>query len=319
MSNVIDIRKTQLLNLMNSHYKNEYLRIFGNDFSLGRFVPYCHAYAKHLLIHSHFNIYEIFIDAFNKIIREDQTFKYLESVQKEFFFINRNYQKLFIVDERIPIEKDQFKYEKDLENVLYQEFNDYFGNEISVKKQEYLGYGKSDISIDNKIAIELKINKAKRKDVYQTFEYSFAKGIKTLCLIAKEFDDEVLKIANKLNVDCYSYSFIREEVDETSYPIGIWLDKKTNTTPNLFDEYLLDISSSILFSFYDPKFCFLTAFETTNETLIEVYNQTEKLNKELEEILLKRLSAIGFDVSKGLEYAIQIYKDTISNQETVNQ
>ncbi|MGE8038131.1 hypothetical protein [Lysinibacillus sp. NPDC093692] len=212
---------------------------------------------------------------------------------------------MFIADERFPVEKERFKLEKDLEKVLNQEFIDYYNNEITVKKQEYLGYGKSDLSINNKIAIELKINKAKRKDVYQTFEYSFAEEIETLCLIAKEFDESVLKIANKLNVDCYSYSFIREEADETLYPIGIWLDKKTNTSPNLFDEYLSDISNAIFFSFYNTKFCFLKEFETAREPLIEVYNQTEKLNSEIEEILLKKLTNKGFDVSKGLEYAIQ--------------
>lgn len=311
MSQIINIKHLALLNLMNSHYKSEYLRVFGESHSFSSFVSYCHAYAKHLLVHSHFNMYDIFIDAFNRVVVQDEEYKLHEENQKEMWF-GRNHEKLLIRDERIPLDKEVFRFEKDLENIIFQDFNSYYGEEKTVKRQEYLGFGKSDISINGEFAIELKIGKAKRKDVYQTFEYSFDENIKRVCLIAKEIDEDVLEIAKRLKVDCYSYSFVREEGMD-SYPMGVYFEKVTNSKSNLFDEYLEDIGGVTLFSFYDPLFDFGEEMKKAIQTIDAVANLTSELNERRIEKLLVFLNENGIDTSKGFEYAANEYLKNISN------
>lgn len=307
MPNVIDIKQLGVINIMNSHYKDEYFRVFGKRHSFATFVSYCHAYAKYLLNQSSFNVYDIFIDAFNSVVKNDETYKFHQKVQK-CIFLSRNYEKLLIQDERIQFEKCVFKYERDLENVIFQDFIDYYGDEKSIKRQEYLGYGKSDISIDGKFAIELKIGKAKRKDIYQTFEYSFAENIENVCLIAKDIDNNVLKIANKLKVDCYSYSLVKEDDIEDSYPIGVYFEKITNSKTNNFDEYLQDIGGLTLFSFYNPKFDFTKVLQDTVELIDDVTKITVEIHETEVKRLLEILKVKGCDISKGLEHAAKEYE-----------
>lgn len=312
MSNVINIKYFAVINMMHPHYKSEYFRVFGKKQNFSTFVSYCHAYAKYLLVQSSFDAYEIFIDAYNGVVVQDEEYKLHQENQKEILF-GRNYKNLLICDERIQIEKENFRFEKDLENMIFKDFIDYYGDEKSIKRQEYLGFGRSDISINGQFALELKIGKAKRKDVYQTFEYSFDKNIKRVCLIAKEISDDVLKIAEKLNVDCYNYSFVREE-ETDSYPMGVYFEKVTRSNSNLFDEYLEDVGGVTLFSFYDPLFDFNKEMKKSLEIIESVTCLTSDLNEKRIEKLLVILEENGIDTSKGFLHAANEYLKKVSNE-----
>lgn len=312
MSKIIDIKHLAILNLMHPHYKSEYLRVFAKDHSFSSFVSYCHAYAKYLLVQSTFDVYGIFIDTFNRIVVQDEEYKLHEDNQKEMWF-GRNHEKLLISDERVLIEKEAFRFEKDLEDIIFRDLVGYYGQEKIVKRQEYLGFGKSDISINGEFAIELKVGKAKRKDVYQTLEYSFGENVKRVCLIAKEIDMDVSEIAKRLNVDCYNYSFVRED-NTDSYPIGVYFEKVTKSNPNLFDEYLEDIGGVTLFSFYDPLFDFAEEMRKAIQIIDAVANLTSQLNERRVEKLLIFLEEKGFDTSKGFEHAAKEYLKRASNK-----
>jgi hypothetical protein len=103
---------------------------------------------------------------------------------------------------------NEFVRENDLETTLFNSLKDWDDKWI-VKRQQHIGKGKSDISIINgkdKLVFELKKTSAKRKDVFQVLEYTANNSGYLPILIASDFDDDVIDLANKLNVNCYRYS-----------------------------------------------------------------------------------------------------------------
>lgn len=293
-----------------------YKKCFGNNsdysFHYNNFVPFCHAYAEHLLTSGLFNDYGDFINEFNRLIENDKVQKIHKDIQNYNFayqgvisFFNHNYDKVFISDKRPKIAGKEFKKETDLERIIEEGLIDYFGKEIDIKRQQKHGYGKSDITINNEITIELKKSKAKRMDVYQTFEYSFDENLKDVCLLASQFDEKSLSIANKLNVSCYSYSFMYEE-SERGFPFGFIVEKENNTKINLFDEYLESMEEGVFWiSFYDPNFHFGKCFMEKMKIVDQIANNTNRINEDNKNRFLKMAEEQGFDITGGLAGLIE--------------
>lgn len=307
MAELVDFQKARLIASMPKNFQDAYTLNGKDDYYFHRFAPFCQAYAEYLLNRSSYTKYGEFISEYNRVVVQDELYKdYKETQDSLTSFLgifNRNYNKAKLEDKRIPIENNEFRFERDLEDELYKAFQDYFGNELKVKRQEYLGYGKSDLTLNDVVAIELKRGKALRRDVYQTFEYSFEKKIKTCCLIAAEFDESVLEISKKLKVDCYSYSFMYEDV--TGYPIGFWVEKVTSSRKTHFDKLLNEMDNAVHFTNYDPLFDIDETFNNKFSEVKEIMERTRMFINEQKKRLLTHYEGQGYDVSKGLEYVLE--------------
>lgn len=317
----IDFEKIQFINSLSKDVSDAYkkiARLENGDVSyhLFPFCSFCHAYAKNLLNLGQYAEYGKFITKFNDIVVKDKIYRHMKDAENQISFIDRLLETSFvdnilIKDRRYPINNKTFKNEGDLEKTIYQAFKDSFGDEINIKRQQFVGYGKSDILINNQIAIELKKSKAKRKDVYQTFEYSFDEKIKNVCLITAGFDNDVLSIAEKLNVDCYAYSFVRY-VDEPEYPIGIYIEKITNSKPNIFDHLLDEMDGGLIyFSHYDPTFSFSEEYKKCFSMLEGLLERISIYVERMAENALCIAKEKGLDTSAGLRSALQ----DLENQE----
>lgn len=304
---VIEMDKAKLFSIMPKDIQMAYRVSEKDKYYFHVFVPFCHTYAEYLLNQNSFTEYGNFVEAFNKVLQKDETFLYYKETQNSTTGIlgmfKRNYHLAKLDDQRIKVEGNEFKLEKDLENELVKAFEEYFGNELKVKRQEYLGYGKSDISLNNTVAIELKKSKAQRKDVYQTFEYSFDGKIETCCLIATEFDPSVLDIAKRLKVDCYSYSFIYENIE--GYPIGFWIEKESCSVMNQFDEILNEMDHAVFFNNYNPAFNLDKTFQKKYKTMISIFDRTKDFIESNREEILSHCEELGYDTSRGIEYVIE--------------
>ncbi|OHX52043.1 hypothetical protein [Planococcus faecalis] len=215
MNDSLDFKKRSLINSMKHNFPEQYKKNFsGKEFHFYPFAAYCHAYAEYLLNSSDYNEYGNFIKEFNSIIVQDEIYLWAEKVQTRspgvMSIFSYNYMTAEIIDKRYRIKGEEFSNEIDLEILILSNFQDYFREEIEIKRQQVVGYGKSDLLINGNIVIELKKSTAKRKDVYQAFEYSFGEDVEVTCLIAQGFSEEVLDIANKLKVECYRYAFGRD-------------------------------------------------------------------------------------------------------------
>jgi hypothetical protein len=318
--NVINFEKVQFINSLPKNVSDTYKKIAklenGNvSYHLFLFCSFCHAYAKNLLNYGQYTEYGNFITKFNELVVKDETYQHMKKVQNQLPFVNRFFEigceNILIKDYRYSLKNEKFENENDLEEVIYQAFKDYFSDELTVKRQQVVGYGKSDILINNQIAIELKKDKAKRKDVYQTFEYSFDEKINTVCLITAGFDEKVLSIAEKLNVDCYAYSLVRFS-DELKYPEGIYIEKVTNSKQNIFDQLLSEIDGGVIyFSHYDPSFSFSKEFKVCFSMLEKLFENTTKYVKRMVQDALRIAEEKGLDTSNGLRSALQ----DLENQE----
>lgn len=325
MEEVNELRKACFIDFMPENIKAAYLLDGKDDYHLHRFAPFCHAYADYLLNQGCYSKYGTFIEDFNFIVACDELYQYYKKTQesltgglaKGLGFLCYNYERFKIKNKRVPVKKYEFEFESDMENELFNAFKDYFGNDLKVSKQEVLGYGKSDLTINDKIAIELKKGKALRKDVYQTFEYSFEKKISSCCLIAASFDEKVLNIARKLQIDCYSYSFIYEEVF-TDYPIGFWIEKISESPGNRFDKVLDEMDKAVFFTNYDPAFNFNKIFDEKFKELKKVLELTRQLVNENKESILADCEKQGYDISGGLEYVLKQIDEEESKSGAVN-
>lgn len=306
MSNSLDFKKRSLINSMKYNFPEIYKENYSEkEFHFYPFAAYCHAYAEYLLNSSDYNEYGNFIEEFNSIIVQDETYLWAKKIQKrrpDFISIfSRNYPAAEISDKRHRIKGEEFSSEIDLESLILFNFRDYFGNEIEIKRQQVIGYGKSDLSINDNIVIELKKSVAKRKDVYQAFEYSFGEGIEVTCLITQGFSEEVLDIANKLKVECYRYAFGRDPEQPGDYPVGVFFEKISKTPSNKFDEILNETDNSILFSDYNPRFDFNKVFQNKGEKMNSIFHRTKEVHEKERAEVLEQLKAAGYDTSKGLE------------------
>jgi signal recognition particle subunit SEC65 len=319
-TNTTDFEK---LGFLKSHLPKEHLRVYKENATDGNkvsyhyfdFVPFCHAYAEHLLVNGSYDVYDSFINKFNNLVENDAVHKLTKNIQDSYAsqlgglpLLSANYNKALIKDKRPGVEGRSFINESDLEKIVYEELKNAFDNEIDIKRQRKHGYGKSDITIGNKVTIELKKSKAKRMDVYQTFEYSFDEKLEDVCLLASEFDQKTLSIANKLGVSCYTYSFVYEESNK-GYPIGFVIDKTNKTKNNLFDEYLEAMDECFWISFYDPTFRFNESYKYNLKKVREINDLTNKLHEGAKNRILTDLEKQGYDTSsQNLEQILQKIK-----------
>lgn len=293
--------------LINDEYQDMFISKEEASYHFMAFAPFCHAYAQNLLNYSSFNSYGAFVKKFNDLIENDDFYLFCKEQQDKqmmklggLAFLSKSYNKALIKDVRPQVENKAFKSESDLENVIVENLIDYYGNDISVLQQQYHGYGRSDITINNSLTIELKKDKAKRKDIYQAFEYSFDRNIETVCLVASEFDKSVLEIAKKLNVHCYEYSFAYED-KAFEYPIGFVIDKASNDQINLLDKYLEEMDGIFHISFYNPAFNFGEIYLNKEKEFNQMFDFTKKLIEEERKEIFKLLEDQGYDTSIGLE------------------
>lgn len=310
------------MRFLKSFLSKDQLEAFLKDFNERKFYfhyfnPFCRAYAKYLLNNGSLTYYGSFIEAFNRMMMKDKSYNHYKDSQNlltqlngGFSFFSFNYDDLLIGDERVEISGKQFKYESDLEELISSELKSYYGEEISVKKQQFHGYGRADITINNSIALELKKGKARRKDVYQTFEYSFDDTIKELCLIASNFDDDTLKIASKLNINCFAYCFMYEDSDipfEDQYPTGFILEKVNETESQSFDGIISEMDGFWI-SYYDPRFKFVRVYDEEYKINLNVHDRTVQIFDAYEKHTLNQWKEAGYDISNGIQGVIQQIK-----------
>jgi hypothetical protein len=168
-----------------------------------------------------------------------------------------------------------FKQESDLESVFteaiadfeYPDFFDESKQKFTIKNQVKLSNGTVDILVanDNRaIIFELKKGTAKRKDLYQVFDYSISKELKDVVvervLLAKEFSEDAIELANILGISCISYQIGYNHSD----PYFLLLISIENDVPkNLaFNRYISDAFDGldvfdeyvVLSEFIHPRF-----------------------------------------------------------------
>lgn len=171
--------------------------------------------------------------------------------------------------------KRMFKQESDLESVFteaiadfeYTDLLDESRRKFTIKNQLKLSNGTVDILVanDNRaIIFELKKGVAKRKDLYQVFDYSISKELKDVAvecvLLAKEFSEDAIELANILGISCISYQIGYSHSD----PYFLLLISKENDVPKnqVFNRYIdeayegLDVFDGyvVLSEFIHPKF-----------------------------------------------------------------
>ncbi|MGG3958386.1 hypothetical protein ABEV20_03860 [Bhargavaea massiliensis] len=187
------------------------------------------------------------------------------------FLINDEYTSIF----RNKNEELAFKQESDLESVFIEAIADFEYTDLwdeskqkfKIKNQEKLSNGTADILVTNgnrAIIFELKKGTAKRKDLYQVFDYSISNELKGVAvepvLLAKEFSEDAIELANILGISCISYQIGYNHSD----PYFLLLISKENDVPKnrVFNRYInnaydgLDVFDEhvVLYEFIHPKF-----------------------------------------------------------------
>ena len=118
--------------------------------------------------------------------------------------------------------------------------------------------------------------------MYQTFEYSFDDKVENTCLIASEFSDDVISIADKLDVSCYEYTFVygikgKEFITErkgNTYPIGMCLFEVSGRKHSEVDEFLTENGFFIEFSRRDRNFYFSNELKKAAELVERVIEKS---------------------------------------------
>ncbi len=321
---VTDFEKLKFLkDYLPEEHLEAYRKDFGfnqdNSFWFHTFSPFCRAYAKYLLQSGALTYYGDFIGSFNELIKKDEDYNYYKMAQKGliqtgglFSYLNFNYEKSFIEDERYEISNQKFRYESDLEHLMISEIESFYGDEVIVKSQQKHGYGISDITLNDSITLELKKGKAKRKDVYQAFEYSFDSDIKEVCLVASEFDESTLEIANKLGVSCFAYCFMFEDYSVSDqYPIGFVLEKVNKVDSEELSQILSEMDAFWI-SYYKPNFSFKKVFDKEYKTNMNIHDRTKEIINHNKQHILPQLKELGYDTSDGIEGVLeQINKEEV--------
>jgi len=205
-------------------------KYFGEKEEVGFFehLVFGHVVSENLLSLEKFRIYEDFILKYNNTVDSvfGESLKFQEIVSKGWYQFEtliylENKTKLFL--------KNEFLRESKLEDTIYEDLIRW-SYDWGIGRQERIGYGICDITIEyknEKVAIELKKGKALRKDVYQAFEYSLKNSGYSPMLIASKISEDVLELANKLNVICYEYYLCT--CDNETSPSYIYLNKVSDT------------------------------------------------------------------------------------------
>lgn len=191
------------------------------------YVTVSHWVAEALLTNHDVNNYKWFVDHYNHVVSE--FFKDSIHLLKEICFRASitgvfPFECIDIKDKTdIFCEGNtQFQKESDLELNLFNHLQSF---EIEAERQYFIGYGRCDIKMnidDYLYAIELKKGKANRRDVYQTIEYSLNGSTAKPILIARDFGEGVLDLAESLGVQLFTYNIVTFTNDKV--PTGIILE-----------------------------------------------------------------------------------------------
>jgi hypothetical protein len=267
----------------------EYFASFDpNKIDLLSYYVFAKVAAHQLITHQQFNEYLEFRDEYNSYIQKNfgEELKFIKNqLVSVLTILHASHADISLPDLTDIFKKDEFSKESDLKKILYNALNGWEDNEV-VKQEQVVGFGRCDISVEGergKVAIELKKGKAKRKDVYQAFEYSVGGSGFSPVLIAKEFSNDVLVLAKELKVACYHYKLVNEPGQ--CRPCDIYIDKVDSKGQSVFiEEYFAEMFQSGALE-----------IEYVENTKIPVF--TEKYLKEAEE--KRALWQVALDTNRG--------------------
>lgn len=155
---------------------------------------------------------------------------------KSGFMICDNYSKIFSKDGLKRVFSQEALLQKTLKGIF--ELDDLF----SVTTEKNVSNGTIDLYYEGEGevgVIELKKDKAKRKDLYQVFDYSLSEEIKgkksRVVLIASSFSEDVLELAEILQIECLEYQIAFNDNDPD---MVLCLEPLNVLKSALFEEYL---------------------------------------------------------------------------------
>lgn len=266
------------------------------DVSFINFYPFGVSVSEILGKYERYNDHRIFVNTYNSLLIE--YFQPVLDLTKEVYRIISVAEGLFTVfgmgdfslyDKTDRFKDDKFTSELFLESVLFESLK-FWDMDWVVKRQQHIGEGLADICItsDNeKIAIELKKDRAQRKDVYQTYEYTKANSGYKAVLIASDFDDSVIELADEMDINCYKYCLatpLKEEV-----PSAVYLDPINNAREKTNIEINLEIINEcdghpIHFNgFKDPLKAEMKAINSIKKLFSDIQKAADYLQKQKHE------------------------------------
>lgn len=213
-------------------------------------------FSSYLLASRQLDQYRNLVKRYNDIFENvfgDEIKSYRYAITKANFFNGMFINGFLLKDKTDIFSKREFEKEHKLKETMLETFKDWsFESQLEVSQEVRIGFGICDIYLKNvfgkNYAIELKKGIARRKDVYQTHEYTLNGSMSNGILVTAGFDDQVIEIANALGIFLYEYDlayFIDKKTKKRAgIPEMFYLTKinfKNKTTP--FDELLDDIHS----------------------------------------------------------------------------
>ncbi len=179
----------------------------------------------------------------------------------------------------------QFKREKDLQKSIFETLH-WLSDEFKTEKEKKLKNGVCDLFLTYKdgsgTAIELKRGKALKKDVFQAYSYESLGS--DVALIAKSFPDDVLELAEKLEIPCYCYVLENSQV-----PLLMFMEKMNNKECG-FDEVINSTSECDNFIVEYP-------FEKESRKMVRLIEKKLKAEDDNLKLLMDCLKAkTGYEV-----------------------
>ena len=179
----------------------------------------------------------------------------------------------------------QFKQEKDLQKSIFETLH-WLSDEFKTEKEKKLKNGVCDLFLTYKdgsgTAIELKRGKALKKDVFQAYSYESLGS--DVALIAKSFPDDVLELAEKLEIPCYCYVLENSQV-----PLLMFMEKMNNKECG-FDEVINSTSECDNFIVEYP-------FEKESRKMVRLIEKKLKAEDDNLKLLMDCLKAkTGYEV-----------------------
>lgn len=244
------------------------------------FESFALIFAKSLLKSYQFERYEKFVN----LINEDYKTSFLhqqEVISKitfgnlvSFFSLKvvplKNLFKEYFATDKTG--RTKFNSEHDLEMVIHEYFHWFDLQETIQIKRQHLGVDLLITNGNNKYAVELKKGRSKRKDIYQSLDYSKTIEHSSPILIAYEFENDHLQLASELGVACYTYDAFYQ-LPYTNVFIESVGDFKNNDFESLID-YMVTETCHI--SGHIPR-------SGMEETIVDCYKRTLKIaNQKIE-------------------------------------
>ena len=162
----------------------------------------------------------------------------------------------------------------------------WLSDEFKTEKEKKLKNGVCDLFLTYKdgsgTAIELKRGKALKKDVFQAYSYESLGS--DVALIAKSVPDDVLELAEKLEIPCYCYVLENSQV-----PLLMFMEKMNNKECG-FDEVINSTSECDNFIVEYP-------FEKESRKMVRLIEKKLKAEDDNLKLLMDCLKAkTGYEV-----------------------